>query len=285
MTNGTSAKNLPGFRLSRMLGFGAFSEVWGAHSPDGTPLALKFLDRRTVDPEVIRGEQRVLEALREVSHPHIIGFYGVSAYGSYLVLRMERADGDLAGLHRTYREEFGTHVVRAHALELLGQVAEALDFLAGVALPGLCSAGGLQHCDVKPANILLVGEQAKLGDFGLCAAVAARTHRSGWRGTPPYAAPELYHGMPSSRADQYSLAVTYCEVCEGSGVFRAGARDGPPGPDLPVDLMKLPAREAPILARALQPRPATRWPSCKALIDALVAANAAPRTAARAAAK
>jgi serine/threonine protein kinase len=276
---------IPGYRTTRLLGTGAFGEVWEARAPEGPPVALKFLDCRSKPTSLIRSEIRVLQGLRELRHPNIIEFHGVHAHTHYIVLCMERADGNLADLHRTYRAEFGMHVPGDHALELLWQAAEALDFLAGVTLPGFNTlARGLQHCDVKPTNLLLVGEQLKVADFGLCAATAWRTHRNGgWRGTLPYAAPELYSGQASQRTDQYALAVTYCELCYGDRLF-IPPRPMPPGtacPDPPVDLMKVPEQEARVLARALSPYPTARWPSCQEFLAALVEARRKRRSGIR----
>src|SRR4051794_36444850 len=276
----SGSRPVPGYTLNRRIGAGTFGVVWEAFDAEGQPAALKFIDCRSRPSVRVRSEIRVLQELRELHHPNIIELRGVHAAVHHFVLCMERADGNLAELHATYLEEAGTHVPEEHALELLGQAAGALDFLAELRLPGLNAlSGALQHCDVKPANLLLLGETLKVADFGLCAATSTATHKSGCRGTPPYAAPELYRGMASSRTDQYALAVTYCELVAGDAYFRE-LGEGPCAPNtLPIDLKKVPEREVPVLARALHHQPLSRWPSCRAFAAALRDAATPPRRA------
>ena len=179
---------------------------------------------------------------------------------------MERADGNLADLHDAYKEQTGGDVPPEHALDLLDQAAAALDFLAGIKAPSL-SAGGLQHCDVKPSNLLIVGETLKVADFGLCAGSGWQTHSGGWKGTLPYAAPELFNGSAVPGTDQYALAVTFCEMVMGERPFpRRDSRETAPT-GMPVDLTKLREHELPIITRALHPYPSARWPSCKSFLQ------------------
>lgn len=267
---------IPGFRLHRRIGVGAFAEVWEAFDARGDSVALKFLGNRAASGATVRMEVKVLQKLTDLRHPNIIHLRGVHAAAGSLVLAMERADGNLAELHETYQGEAGIHVPADHAVELLAQAAEGLDFLAAQRLPGVNVASGpLQHCDIKPANLLLLGETVKVADFGLAAATSGLTHRGGGcRGTPPYAAPEQYKGKPSARTDQYALAVTYCELTGGEQVFRAVAFSGGVPTSAPVDFSRLPEHEAQVLARALHPQPASRYPDCRAFLAALQAATA-----------
>ncbi len=261
---------ISGHRLTRPLGAGAFGEVWEALDGQGKPVALKFLDCRTRSRSMISSEVRVLRGLSELRHPHIIQLYGIHASSRYLILSMERADGNLADLRQAYRDEAQTDMPGEHALELLEQAASALDFLAELQLPGFNgSSRGLQHCDVKPSNLLLLGDQLKVADFGLCAGTGWQAGGKGWRGTPPYAAPELYGGNGVVGTDQYALAITYCALVMGERPFRRSDSwaDAPAG--LPIDLRKLRERELPAISRALHPHPSARWPSCRAFVAAL----------------
>jgi serine/threonine protein kinase len=262
---------LPGFRLGRQLGAGGFGEVWDAVNADGKPVALKFMDCRTKPSSVISAEIRVLRALRELKHPNIIQLFDVYATSHFIVLSMERAEGNLSDLHQAYLDETGKHIPPDHLLEMLGQVAVALDFLAGVHLPGYHAASrGLQHCDIKPSNLLLVGETVKIADFGLCAASNWQTHRNGgWKGTPPYAAPELYKGGATTGTDQYALAVTFLRLCAGDRPFWPHRSTSAPTPDCGVDMTKVRENELPVIRRALHPLPSCRWPSCREFIEAL----------------
>jgi serine/threonine protein kinase len=268
------AEPIPGHTLTRPLGAGAFGDVWEAEH-DGRPVALKFLDARSRPAGVLATEVRVLRALTGLHHPHIIPLLGVHACGKYLVLVMERADGNLADLHAAYVEKTGANVPPDHALELLAQAAAALDFLAGVKAPGL-GARGLQHCDVKPTNLLLLGDRLKVADFGLCAGAGWHTHKGGWKGTPPYAAPELFNGAAVVGTDQYALAVTFCELVMGDRSFLPAA--GPDAaPARPIDLTRLREKEFPVISRALHPYPSSRWPTCAAFVAALREAAGQPR--------
>lgn len=243
----------------------------------GTTYALKFLDCREMPPALVANEVRVLIKLREVQHPNIIQLHDVCALPGYLVLRMQKADGNLFELEDAYRELTGTVIPPDHVIDLLEQAAMALDFLAAHPRQGDgFQRTGLQHCDIKPSNLLVMRHTLKIADFGLCRSALAHTHRRRMMGTPPYAAPELYEGNITSHTDQYALAMTYCVLVPGERVllpFEPGIQ--PRG--LPVDLARMRNREAPILARALDPCWTNRWPSCMDFINALKSVVLTPR--------
>jgi serine/threonine protein kinase len=256
--------------LTKWLGAGAFGEVWEALGPDENPVALKFISCRAAPPSTIGNEIRVLRGLSELNHPYFIRMLGIHATSEYIIISMERADGNLDDLREVYHEETGKNIPAEHLLDLLQQVAEGLDFLAELKLEGFNTASrGLQHCDIKPSNLLLHGDNVKIADFGLCAGTSWRTHRSGWRGTPPYAAPEQFHGQATQGTDQYALCITFLYLCAGERPFwDMKSLDAPPS-GYPIDLTKLRERELPIIVRALHPQPESRWPNCRAFIEAL----------------
>jgi serine/threonine-protein kinase len=251
----------PGYRLRRLLGYGSFAEVWEAETDDGRLIALKFLpaERQYATP----GELRSLQTIRQLLHPNLLHIDRVWCHLGYIVIAMERADGTLADLHATYRSVKGTAIIPEHACLLLSQAAAALDFLntRQHIIEGQTVA--IQHCDVKPSNLMLFGDTVKVADFGLAALMTGPVLARSPCGTPEYAAPEMFHGRLSRASDQYSLAVTYCEVRSGRLPM---AR--PPRTFLPdyfhtaPELSMLSAKERPIVARALSVSPEERWPSC-----------------------
>src|SRR5207253_2326803 len=96
-----------------------------------------------------------------------------------------------------------------------------------------------------------------------------------------YAAPELFERQVSRTCDQYSLALIYQELLTGAHPFRGRALQPASGGRAPAgpDLQPLPARDREAIARALNPDPLERWPSCTDLVRALQGERpgAAPR--------
>ncbi len=258
----------PGYSLRRLLGYGSFAEVWEAEADDGSRVALKFLpaERDNATP----GEIRSLQAIRQLSHPHLIRVHRVWCHLGYIIIAMERADGTLADLHATYRTQVGTDIIPEHVCLLLSQAASALDFLNGRRHRLEGKPVTIQHCDIKPSNMMQFGETVKLADFGLAATLSGPTVRRRPAGTPEYAAPEIFRGLLSRSSDQYGLAVCYCELRGGRLPFAKPPRTFHPDyvPSAP-DLSMLLPPERPIVARALSPVPEERWLSCGDFIDRL----------------
>ena len=258
----------PGYHLRRLLGFGSFAEVWEAEAADGGRVALKFLpaERQNATP----GELRSLQAVRQLLHPNLIRIGRVWCHLGYIVIAMELADGSLADLLASYHAERGTAVLPEHVCLLLSQAAAALDFLNGCRHRIDGQAVWIQHCDIKPSNLMLFGDTVKVADFGLAALMPGPTMGRAPGGTPAYAAPEVFRGRLSRNSDQFGLAVTYCELRTGRLPFA-----NPPRAFLadyfhpPPDLSALAPKERPVVARALAAAPEERWASCGQFIDRL----------------
>jgi serine/threonine protein kinase len=256
----------PGYRLRRLLGYGSFAEVWEAEAQDGSVLALKFLpaERQVATP----GELRALQAIRRLPHPNLLRIHRVWCHLGYVIIAMEQAEGSLADLLATYQREVGSAIIAEHACLLLSHAAAALDFLHARRHVVEDKTVGIQHCDVKPTNLMVFGETVKLGDFGLSALMSAPVIPRRPCGTPEYASPEVFRGRLSMHSDQFALAVTYCELRGGRFPFSPSPRTFQADYfHPPPDLSMLPPRERPIVARALAFAPDERWPSCVEFID------------------
>ncbi len=84
--------------------------------------------------------------------------------------------------------------------ELMGYIedsAKGLDFLNSPQHDLGEGPVAIQHCDVKPANIVLMGSSAVVCDFGL-AKILSRNQATATSaaGTPAYMAPEAINGRP-----------------------------------------------------------------------------------------
>jgi serine/threonine protein kinase, bacterial len=157
------------------------------------------------------------------------------------------------------------------------EAAEALDFLNARQHQVNGRIVAIQHCDVKPTNLLLVEDKLKVADFSLSSSISSQVETRCRSGTLNYCAPEIFQGRLSNQTDQYALALTYCFLRGGRLPFN----DTPatfqanyvrPSPDLTM----LSADERPIVARALNPVPQNRWPSCSELMTALTRVISGP---------
>jgi serine/threonine protein kinase len=257
----------PGYRLTRFRGAGACGEVWEADTPNG-PEALKLMRCGLGRPAT--EEMRSIQLMRQLDHPNLIRIDRVWAYENYLVVAMEVASTSLEDLFRAYQTQVGGPVPPKQICKALSEVAATLDFCnrRQHAINGLRL--GIQHCDVKPSNFLLVGNMVKLSDFGLATGLssARKPHRRA--GTPGFAAPEVYQGQLTDTTDQYALAVSYCWLRGGRLPFPETTADLLPSHvHLAPDLSMLTPTEKPLVARALSTSPTERWPSCRDLLTRL----------------
>lgn len=259
---------VPGYRLVERLGRGGFGEVWKALGPGGVPVALKVVALEG-GGEV---EQRALGVIKAIRHPHLLPVFGIWQRGDRLIVAMELGERTL--LDR-YKEAVGQGFAGIPAPEIHEHFADAARGLDYLNEPRHGSSDGsgamaVQHRDIKPQNILLVGGCAKVADFGLARALEGSTSGHSGGMTPTYAAPEFFAGRTSSQSDQYSLAVTYCHLRGGRPPFTGSIEEVMNGHvSRPPDLSMLPESERPAVARALAKDPKDRWPSCRAFVEAL----------------
>ena len=99
----------PGYRLRQFLGRGAFAEVWEAEVTGGKSVALKFMSANTTSLAASK-EVRSIQMVRKLSHPNLVRTDQVWCYGSYIVIAMELAEGDLNDLLLTCQSEQGTPI-------------------------------------------------------------------------------------------------------------------------------------------------------------------------------
>ena len=149
-----------------------------------------------------------MERIRDVRHPFVVSLERFEVVDGRLVILTELADMSLEQRAQQCRAGGLPGIPREMLLRYLADAAEALDYLA--------QRHSLQHLDIKPANLLILGDHVKVADFGLVKELATRTRNSIVAGmTPTYSAPEMFDDVPSPHSDQYSLAIVYQEMLTG----------------------------------------------------------------------
>jgi len=268
-----NAEPIPGYRLIEPLGSGGFGEVWKCEAPGGLFKAVKFVRGETDaihddGPAGAEQELRALQRVKSLRHPFLLSLDRVEYVDGELVIVMELADRSLHDLLVEYQAAGKPGVPRAELLRYFAEAAEALDVLN--------QEHGLQHLDVKPRNLFLLGRHVKVADFGLVSSLAELSgcapHAVQMGGvTPVYASPESFLGAITLFSDQYSLAVTYYELLVGAPPFAGKNFRQLALQHLQAepDLGRLPESDRAVVARALAKEPRHRFPSCLAFVHAL----------------
>ena len=263
----SGAEPVPGFTLDCLLGEGTCGAVWKASAPGGIPIALKFvpLTGHSVDRKM-----HELEIVKKVHHPNLVSIFSTWHSPDWIVIAMELADKTLMDRLEQATEQDLPGIPRDELLEYMRDAAKGIDYLNSL---------HVQNRDIKPSNLLLVGGAVKIADFGTARSLHGSVTDSRCLGTPAYAAPEYLLNKTSSRSDQYSLAVTYCELRGGRLPFDGSVVEVYQAHlNKPPDLDMLPESEHPAVLKAMSKKPRDRWPNCKSFIEALAAASvASPR--------
>ena len=215
-----------------------------------------------------------MQSFQSLEHPYIVKTYGMWSVPGYIVINMELAEATLLDLMQLYHNDLGQPLEPAVLCTYLMQVAEALDFLNARRHVRDGRRVGFQHGDVKPNNILLFGDVAKLTDHGLATPTYGPTTPCPRQGTREYAAPEVFLGSLSDWSDQYSLAVTYYALRTGTFPFPAPPKEVTRNYTRPLaDVGGVSEPERPPLMRALAPVPTNRFPSSRDFMSAILKAH------------
>jgi len=265
-----TGRRLGHYRVDGVIGKGGMAVMYRATDVRlGRQVALKVIAEHLSGDAEFR--ERFVDEARNTSavdHSHVVPLYDFGEFDGMLYIAMRFVDGaDLASLIS------GGPISPARTLILLGQVADALEMLAG---------RGLVHLDVKPANVLVTSresagvEHVYLADFGLTrrGTTGHRTSSGDFLGSPTYAAPEHLRGEPvDPRTDQYALACVMFACLTGRPPFRGKVPEviqGHLGSELPAvsSLVVLPPAIDDVVRRGMAKDPRARYPNCRELLSA-----------------
>jgi serine/threonine protein kinase len=268
---------VPDHELLRVIGRGAYGEIWLARTVTGALRAVKVVYRSTFETErTFLREFEGMSAFEPISRAHdgFVDILHVGRSADYLYYSMELADDHLAGRKidlvnyqpRTLKSDLALHkrLSADESIRLGLSLTEALEAL---------HARGLTHRDIKPSNIIFIEGVPKLADIGLVAASGQQS----FVGTEGYVPPE---GPGTPRADVYSLGKLLYEVCTG--------KDRLDFPEIDSQLSTRPDRERllqlnDVLVKACANDPKKRFASAAAMrSDLEVLEGGEPRKKSRA---
>ena len=203
---------VPDHELLRVVGRGAYGEIWMARTVTGGLRAVKIVYRSTFESErAFLREFEGMSAFEPISRGHA-GFVDILHVGrtaEHLYYSMELADDHRDGRNidivnyepRTLKSDLARHkrLSAVESIQLGVSLTEALEALHG---------HGLTHRDIKPSNIIFIDGVPKLADIGLVAASGQQS----FVGTEGYVPPE---GPGTPQADVFSLGKLLYEVSTG----------------------------------------------------------------------
>ena len=269
------------YRVVKALGRGSFGHTYLAidTAAGDREVALKQLHTEGEHGwkafELFEREAAALRSLRHHGIPEIFDHQRETADGvviAYLVMEY------IAGTTLEQRIEERAGLDASALLRLTLGLLDILEYLHARVPPVL-------HRDIKPANVILRPNGAPaLVDFGAVRTVFRTAQEGGSTvvGTFGYMPFEQYMGQASPASDLYALAATLLHLITGRGPSEFATGDGVIA--VPADLPGGPVLRE-VLARLLAPSASARYPSARAVRDALLAPALGPTEAPRSTAR
>ena len=195
------------YELQEMIGSGGMAVVYRALDNRLNRLvAVKIMRPELAKNDKFRVRfQTESRAIAKLSHPNIVGVYDVSHTDNIEYIVMELVEGITL---KQYMNEHGP-LDAATALSFSTQIAKALSH---------AHSKGIVHRDIKPQNILVVGEETiKVADFGIANLQSEVPDVENEAiGSVHYISPEQAKGLPvDERSDIYSLGIVMYEMLSG----------------------------------------------------------------------
>jgi eukaryotic-like serine/threonine-protein kinase len=254
------------YKILATIGSGGFGTVYLADETwINKKVALKVPHKQGVDFGELLREPRLLASL---NHPNIVTILTAEKQENVFFIVMEFVPG----------ETLETIIAREGALDL----PLALDYTCQI-----CNAvdhahrQGVLHRDLRPSNVLVADRGlVKVADFGTSRFLEIAAHGTTIIGSPPYMAPEQFHGKAVFASDIYSLGVTMYQMLTGVLPYDT------PSPDDLARLMrgelatgprlknaKVPKAINDIVMKAMAPEIHARYQRAGDLLDDVLAAR------------
>jgi serine/threonine protein kinase len=252
------------YKIIAPLGSGGFGAVYLAQDTwIDKKVAIKVPHRQGLDFGELLREPRLLAS---VSHPNIVAITTAEKQDGIFFIVMEYVPGET--LENIIALKGALDLNRA--LDYSCQICNAVDH---------AHRQGVIHRDLRPANVLVGdNDMLRVADFGTARFLAIAAHGTTVIGSPPYMAPEQFHGKAVFASDIYSLGVTMYQML--TGVL-------PYDPPAPSDLDKLMSGELvspprlknpaipkalnDVVLRAMAPDLAARYQRATDLLDEILA--------------
>ena len=258
------------YKILRPIGSGGFGTVYLAEDTwIDKRVALKVPHKQSLDFGELLREPRLLASL---NHPNIVTILTAERQENVFFIVMEFVPG----------ETLEAIIARDGALD----VARAVDYTCQI-----CNAvdhahrHGVLHRDLRPSNVLVAENgMLKVADFGTSRFLEIAAHGTTVIGSPPYMAPEQFHGKAVFASDLYSLGVTIYQMLTGVLPY-----DTPSPADLnrllSGELLSAPRLKNPkvpkaindVVLKAMAPDITSRYQRAAELLDDVIAARSATR--------
>ena len=254
------------YRVLSHLGSGGFGSVYLAEDTwIDKKVALKVPHKQNLDFSEMLKEPRLLASM---SHPNIVTMLTAEKLDDVFFIVLEYVPGET--LEHVIMREGALELTRA--LDYTCQIANAVDH---------AHRAGVLHRDLRPGNMLVSDSgMLKVTDFGTSRFLEIAAHGTTVIGSPPYMAPEQFHGKAVFASDVYSVGVTMYQMLTGELPYKTPA---------PADIEKLmrgelivaprvknakiPKAISDIVVRALAPDATARYQRASDLLDDVLAAR------------
>src|SRR5688572_30139214 len=258
------------YEILAPIGAGGMGEVYKARDTrlDRT-VAVKVLPSHIAAREDLRARfEREARAVSSLNHPHICVLHDIGQQDGVDYIVLEHLEGETL-FNRLQRGPLPLDQTLKYAM----QIADAVD---------RAHRSGVIHRDLKPGNIMLTRDGAKVLDFGLAKTAPksaadgatmtmALTSEGTVLGTPQYMSPEQIEGREAdARSDVFAFGCVLYEMVTGKRAFDGKTKGSVIGAILAADPPPMrslqPVTPAPLeslVARCLAKDPEDRYQSLR----------------------